>query len=46
MNLTIKTAAKVIRELSQSNEKSDENQDGIKHAGERLEESLKKWKTK
>jgi hypothetical protein len=47
MNSTIKTAAKFTAELSQSNEKSDPKQDGIKHAMARLGEFLKKkWKTK
>jgi hypothetical protein len=41
MNSTIKTAAKTIEELSQSNEKRDAKQDGIKHTKPRLEETLK-----
>jgi len=41
----IKAAAKITEELSQPNEKSDANQDGIKHAKARLGESIKKkWK--
>jgi len=42
MNSIIKTAAKITEKLSQPNEKSDANQDGIQHTKERLEESLKK----
>ena len=39
MNSTIKTAAKITQELSQTNEKSDAKQDGIKHTKARLGES-------
>jgi hypothetical protein len=47
MNSTIKTAAKITEELSQSNKNSDAKQDGIQHTKTRLGEFLKKkWKTK
>jgi biopolymer transport protein ExbB/TolQ len=46
MNSIIKTAAKIIEELSQSNEKSDAKQDRIQNTKARLEESLKKWKNR
>ena len=42
MNSIIKTATKIIEELSQLNEKSDAKQDGIQHTEARLGESLKK----
>jgi len=44
LNSIIKTAAKILEELIQLNEKSDVKQDGIQHTKARLEESLqKKW---
>ena len=48
MNSIIKTAAKITKELSQPDEKSDAKQDGIQHTKARLGESLKKkkWKNK
>jgi len=47
MNSIIKTAAKIIEELSQPNEKIDAKQDGIQNTKARLEESVtKKWKNK
>jgi len=47
MNSIIKTAAKITEVLSQPNEKSDAQQDGIQHTKARLGESLKKnWKKK
>ena len=46
MNSTIKTAAKITEELSQSHEKSDSQQDGIQHTKARLGESPKKWKNR
>jgi hypothetical protein len=39
MNSTVKAAAKIIDELSQSNEKNDVKQDGIQNTKERLAES-------
>jgi hypothetical protein len=47
VNSIITTAAKIAEELSQPNEKSDANQEGIKHRKVRLREVLKnKWKNK
>ena len=47
MNSIIKTAAKITEEVSQPNEKSDAEQDGIQHTKARLGESLKeKWENK
>jgi len=41
------TAAKIAKELSQPNEKSDAKQEGIQHTKARLGEVLKnKWKNK
>jgi hypothetical protein len=41
VNSIIKTAAKIVEELSQSNEKSDAKQEGIQHTKARLGEVLK-----
>jgi hypothetical protein len=38
MNTITKSAAKIIEELSQSNEKSDAKQGGMQHTKVRLEE--------
>ena len=47
MNSIIKTAAEIMEELCQPNEKSDAKQDGIQHTKAKLEEPLKKkWKNK
>jgi len=47
MNSIIKSAAKIIEELSQLNGKSDTTQDEIQHTKARLGEFLKKkWKNK
>jgi hypothetical protein len=47
MNLTVKAAAKIIDQLSQSNEKNDMKQDGIQNTKARLAESLQeKWENK
>jgi hypothetical protein len=47
MNSTVKVAAKIIHELSQSNEKNDMKQDGIQSTKARLAESLQeKWENK
>jgi hypothetical protein len=47
MNSTVKAAAKIIDELSQSNEKIDMKQDGIQNTKARLAESLKEnWENK
>ena len=47
VNSIIKTAAKITEEVSQPNEKSDAEQDGIQHTKARLGESLKeKWENK
>ena len=47
MNSTIETAARVVEELSQSNENSDRKQAGIQHTKARLGESWqKKWENK
>jgi hypothetical protein len=47
MNLTVRTASKVIDELSQPNENNDMKQDEIQNTKARLEESLKeKWENK
>jgi hypothetical protein len=47
MNSILKSAAKVIIELSQLNGKNDAKQDDMQHTKERLEEVLKKkWKNK
>jgi hypothetical protein len=47
MNSTVKAAAKITDELSQSNEKNDMKQDGIQNTKRRLAESLKeKWENK
>jgi hypothetical protein len=44
MNSKIRAAAKIIDELSQSNENNDLKQDGIQNTKARLAESLKeKW---
>ena len=42
MNSTIKVAAKVTKELKQSNEKSDTKKQGIQHITAKLGELLKK----
>jgi len=42
MNSTIKVAAEVAEELSQSNEKSDTKKEGIQHIKAKLGEPLKK----
>jgi hypothetical protein len=47
MNSMIETAARVVEELSQSNENSHRKQEGIQHTKARLGESwLKKWENK
>jgi hypothetical protein len=47
VNSTVKAAAKIIDELSQSNDKNDMKQDGIQNTKARLAESLKeKWENK
>jgi hypothetical protein len=47
MNSTVWAAAKIIDELSQSNENNDTKQDGIQNTKARLAESLKeKWENK
>jgi hypothetical protein len=47
MNSTVKAAAKITDELSQSNENSDMKQDGIQNTKARLAESLKEnWENK
>jgi hypothetical protein len=47
VNSIIKTAAKIVGELSQPNEKSDAKQEVIKHTKTRLGEVLEnKWKNK
>jgi hypothetical protein len=46
MNSTVRTAANIIDELSQTNENSDIKQDRIQNTKARLEESLKKWENK
>jgi hypothetical protein len=47
MNSTVRTAAKIADELSQSNEKNGMKQDGIQNTKARLAESLKeKWENK
>jgi hypothetical protein len=47
MNSTVRAAAKIIDELSQSNENNDMKQDGIENTKARLAESLKeKWENK
>jgi hypothetical protein len=47
VNSIIKTAAKIIKELSQPNVKSDVKQEGIQHTKARFREVLKnKWKNK
>jgi hypothetical protein len=47
MNSTVKAAAKIIDELSQSNENNDMKKDGIQNTKARLAESLKKkWENK
>ena len=47
MNSILKSAAKMIEELSQPNGKSDAKQDGTQHTKARLGEILKeKWKNK
>jgi hypothetical protein len=43
MNSTVTAPAKIIDELSQSNENNDVKQDGIQNTKARLKESLKKW---
>ena len=47
MNSTIKTAANIVGELSQSDENSDTKQEGVQHTKARLGKSLKKkWENK
>ena len=47
MNSIFKTAAKITKEISQPNEKSDAKENGIQHIKARLGESLQKeWKNK
>jgi hypothetical protein len=47
MNSTLKSAAKIIEELSQLNGKNDAKQDEMRHTKKRLGEVLKnKWKNK
>jgi hypothetical protein len=47
MNSTLKSAAKIMEELSQFNGKNDAKQDEMQHTKERLGEVLKnKWKNK
>jgi hypothetical protein len=47
MNSVLRSAAKIIEELSQLNGKSDSKQDEMQHTKARLEEFLKtKWKNK
>jgi predicted thioredoxin/glutaredoxin len=46
MNSILKSAAKIIAELSQLNGKNDAKQDKMQHTQERLGEVLKKWKNK
>jgi hypothetical protein len=47
MNSTVKAAAKIIDELSQSNENNDMKQDGIQNTKARLAEFLReKWEKK
>jgi hypothetical protein len=47
MNSTVKAAAKIIDELSQSNENNDMKQDGIQNTQARLAKCLKeKWENK
>jgi len=42
MNSIFKRAAKITKEISQPNEKSDAKEDGIQHIKARLGESLQK----
>jgi hypothetical protein len=47
MNSILKSAAKIVGELSQLSGKNDAKQDGMQHTKERLGKVLKKkWKTK
>jgi hypothetical protein len=47
MSSTVRIAAKIREELSETNENSDTKQDGIKNRKARLKESLKKkWEKK